>query len=309
MPDLVPTTPTTFINLLNPAKGGKTICLFGDSGDGKSTLTAELAEHFYLYGRNAAGKPLRTRLYTSDEGGIDVYAPYVELGIVEVVNLFRLPEPWVWLNALANGKILSPTGQWVDGKNDDIGLWAFESMTSMADSLRVALGGGDTRLDVKPNQSGDRDAHGRNYGLAQDRIGEVIKLSFKLPGTKVWTARARRGDDADTNATILGPQVVGKALTSEIPAWFNFTFRIMGIPGDEITKQGERHRLYLSDYVDQISRGAKGLGNNRCPLDGGTLPPYIEPASLVQALALIDKASSTATDVVRDRLRKAGLLK
>lgn len=296
------------ISLLDPTRGGKTICLFGDSGDGKSTLSAELAEHMFLFGRNAAGKPLRARLYTSDEGGIDVYRPHIEMGIVETVNLFLLPEPWTWLQAIRQGQVLDKTGKWVPGQNDDIGLWIFESMTSMADSLRVALGGGDTNLGLKPNQGGDRDAHGRNYGLAQDRIGEVIKRSFQLPGTKIWTARARRGDDADTQATILGPQVVGKALTSEIPAWFNFTFRVMGIPGDELTKQEERHRLYLSDYVDQISRGAKGLGNNRKPLDGGKLPPYIEPASLVQALALIDQASSTATNVLRDRMRKAGLL-
>jgi len=162
---------------------------------------------------------------------------------------------------------------------------------------------------LKPIVGSDKDAHGRNYGLAQSRTEANIKLSFGLPGVKLWTALAKRGDDADTTQTILGPQLVGKAKTSEIPSWFNFTFRIMSLPADEMMKTPERHRLCITDYVDQTARGAKGLGNSRRPLDGGELPPYIEPASLVGALELIHKASATAGGTLRERLRKAGVLK
>jgi len=299
----------SLISLLDLSKGQKTICLFGDSGDGKTTDIGELAEHLYIYGRNAAGKPLRTRLYTADEGGIDSIRPYIDdFGIIEPVFLGGRPEPWQWLDAIVKGQVLSATGQWIAGQNDDIGLWGFESMTSMGEALRLALGLSGERLELKPGQ-GDKDAHGRNYGLAQDRIGEYIRRSFKLPGHKIWTARTRRGDDADTNAPILGPQIVGKALTSEVPAWFNYTFRLMTIPADELTKQPEKHRLYLTDFIDQQSRGAKGLANSRKPLDGGNLPPFVEPASLVQALAMIDQASSTASAAIRARLKAKGLIK
>ena len=296
------------IPMLDPKMGGKTILLFGDSGDGKSTLLGELAEHLYGYGKAPDGKPLRTRVYTADYGGTDVLTPYIKMGITEIVNLAGRPAPWEWMNAVAMGKKLNNLGQWIPGVDPDIGLYAFEGMTSFANALLVGLGG-DLNLAAKPVVGGDKDSHGRTYGLTQIRTAENVKLSFALPGVKLWTALARRGDDADTTQTILGPQVVGKALTSEVPAWFNFTFRIMSLPADEMMKTPERHRLCITDYVDQTARGAKGLGNSRRPLDGGELPAFVEPASLVQALYLIDKASRTAEASIRARLVKAGVLK
>jgi hypothetical protein len=296
------------ISMLDPRQGGKTICLFGDTGDGKTACVGELAEHLYSYGKAPDGKPLRTRLYTADAGGLDTIKPYINLGIIEAVSINQRPSPWEWINAVCMGKTLDARGMWIPGIVPDIGMYAFEGMTSFAGALLVALTSGADILANKPSQGGDKDAHGRNYGLSQQRIGENIKLSFQLPGVKLWTALARRGDDADTTTTILGPQVVGKALTSEVPSWFNFTFRIMSLPADELTKTPERHRLCLTDYVDQTSRGAKGLGNSRRPLDGGALEPFVEPASLVQALALIDRASSTAEDSIKARLIAAGVL-
>lgn len=302
------------IPMLDPARGGKTVLVFGDSGVGKTTLGGELAEHLYTFGKAPDGKPLRTRLYTADAGGLDAIRPYIDLGIIEVVNCGGLPNPWTWINNVVQGKVLDPAkpGQWVPGIKPDIGMYMFEGMTSFSSAVRQALsatpGATADSLGAKPNQGGDKDAHGRNFGLAQDHIGQNIKLSFGLPGVKLWTALARRGDDADTQATILGPQLVGKALTSEVPAWFNFTFCCMQLPADEITKQPEKHRLYITDFVDQISRGAKGLANNRVPLDGGVVPPFIEPASLVQALALIDRASAVSTTAIRARLKAAGVL-
>lgn len=303
-----PTPITKLIPMLDPARGGKTICLFGDTGSGKTSLAGELAEHLFAFGKAPDGKPLKTRLYTADDGGLDAIKPHTDLGIVEVVNLKGLPEPWKWINAVCKGMVPNAAGQWVPGVRPDIGMYVFEGMHSFANAIRVGLGNSAERLDVKPIAGTDKDAHGRNFGLAQDNIGGNIKLSFNLPGIKLWTALARRGDDADTNAPILGPQVVGKALTSEVPSWFNYTFFLMQLPADELTKQSERHRLHLTDFVDLVTKGAKGLANNRIPLDGGVVPAYIEPASLVGALALIDTATGTATAAVRARLRAAGVL-
>lgn len=303
-------TVTKLIPMLDPKLGGKTILGYADSGGGKTTLVGELAEHLFTYAKAPDGRPMRTRVYTADYGGTDVLTPHVKLGIVELVLLYGRPAPWEWINAACLGKKLNAAGQWVEGRDPDIGLYAFEGATSMGGALRLAIGpGSNERLETKPLVGGDKDAHGRSYGQAQDRMGENIKLSFHLPGIKLWTALTRRGDDNTTTQTILGPEVTGNALTSVMMSWFNFTFPIVCLPADDLTKQPERHRLYLTSYIDQLARGAKGLGNSRRPLDGGELPPFVEPASLVRALYLIDKASGTAEASIRARLVKAGVLK
>jgi hypothetical protein len=106
--------------------------------------------------------------------------------------------------------------------------------------------------------------------------------------------------------SILGPQVVGKALTSEIPSWFNYTFRVMAIPADPVLNKAEAHRLYLGDHME---RAMKGLGNSRKPLLGGDLPSYIEPASLVEAFRAMAGAGAVATMSIKEKMRAKGLLK
>lgn len=283
----------------------RTLLVWGDTGDGKTALGGELAELLYLYGRSPAGKPLRTRLYSADEGGVETIRPYIEVGIVEPVLLGRRPKPWEWLHEIVQGKKLDPSGKWVPGLDEDIGMWMFEGATSMGEALRNAISGADNRAGMMPSMAADKDAHGKSYGLAQDRMGDSVKLSFALPGLKLWTARARRGED-DAAMTVLGPQVVGKALTAEMPSWFHYTFRVMAVPGDPLLGRKEAHKLFLGDHVD---RGLKGLGNQRRPLDGGQLPEFIEPASLVEAFRAMAGAGATATESIKAKMRKVGLLK
>ena len=65
-------------------------------------------------------------------------------------------------------------------------------------------------------------------------------------------------------------------------------------PGEDPTKP-PAHKLFLADHKDKMLRGAKGLGNNRVPLDPEaikSLPNVIEPASLVKAYELIRGVSN-----------------
>jgi hypothetical protein len=141
-----------------------------------------------------------------------------------------------------------------------------------------------------------------HYMIGQSRITEEVWESQKLPASSfvLWTASVSKDEDATSSGKVLGPQVCGKALTSEVPRWFQLTFRIDALPAQN--GKPERHILYLGNSIDINSGNAVGLGNTRTPLGAPDLPPTIEPASLVKAIQLIDTASTTALDAMKKRL-------
>lgn len=285
----------------------RTVLLYGDSGDGKTALTGEMAEFVF----KTEGK--RTRYAGADRGGIETIRPYVELGIIDVVELGE-SDPWIWLNKVVRGYV-KENGKWIlDAKrNEGIGLWVFEGMTSVADSLMQNLaqkaaggtnigGGGNVNFSVSGDGEnvkigGNNQAH---YGVVQTRIVEEVWQSQKLDGWCLWTAAAKRDEDPNAAGKVLGPAIAGKALTGEVPRWFVYTFRVAAVPGS--AGQAERHILYLGDHQDVNSGGAKGLGNTRVPLDAPKLPATIEPASLVKAIELIQGSYNPALEIIKKRL-------
>jgi hypothetical protein len=143
--------------------------------------------------------------------------------------------------------------------------------------------------------------------VVQSRLSSGVAQSQRLPvDIVVWTALARRGQDQDTMATILGPQAVGKALTSEIPRWFQLCFRLMAIPGNPTLRTKDEYRLYLRDHNDPTAAGAKSLGNDRVPLGASPLPEFISPADVVKALEMIDRAVLEAEAKLREELLSSG---
>jgi hypothetical protein len=108
-----------------------------------------------------------------------------------------------------------------------------------------------------------------------------------------------RGEKQD-DTPVLGPMVAGKALTPAIPKWFRYTFRLVSVP----TTQGQapRHLLYLQEQPDFGGTGMS-FGNARYPIDAITpLPAVIEPASIIEAMELIEKAEAEAEEVLRKEL-------
>jgi len=283
-----------------------TLLLYGDSGDGKTAQVGALAEHVY----NTLGKKT-TRLYCADPGGWATVQPYVTLGVIEPIDCTGLP-PWEMLDAITKGKVRRE-GKWVVDLPPTLGMIAYEGYTGLADLLMQSLakdaannkniGGQAPAVKFTQGEASFASNSPAHYGIVQGQLTTCSQESFRLPvDYVVWTATARRAADNDTTATILGPQIVGKALTSEVPRWFNYTFRLMAIPPDELTKRAGVHRLYFSDHTDMTLQGAKGLGNDRLPLDADGLPPFIEPASVVRALTLIQEGSRSAEGKIRLRM-------
>jgi len=285
----------------------RTILLYGRTRSGKSTQLGALAEHV----KTTEGKI--TRLYTADRGGVGPIQPYIDLGIIEVVGQADT-DPWIFLNQAVRGNIRDSNGKWIAGTSDKVGMYAFESMTAFADALmadmalkaakNVNIGGGaNVNFDVSGDGvslkvSGNNMAH---YGVAQSRITEEVWQSQKLDATYIlWTASVSKDDDREGAGKVLGPMVCGKAMTTEVPRWFNLSFRIDCIPAPAGGK--ERHVLYLGNTVDTGAGNAVGLGNTRTPIDGPVLPTSIEPASIVEAIKLIDGGYNVALDKIKARL-------
>lgn len=286
----------------------RTILLYGRTRAGKSTQIGQLAE----FVKKTLGK--RTRLYTGDRGGVGPIQPYIDLGIIEVVSKGDT-DPWIFWNKAVRGYVRDAAGKWIPGLKDDIGLYAFESMTSFADDLMldmakkaaagVSIGGG---ANVAFPVSGDGETlkvSGANmamYGVAQNRVTEEVWESQKLPADYIlWTASASKDDDPSASGKVLGPAVVGKALTTEVPRWFHLTFRIDALPAQG--GQMEKHVLYLGNHVDIGAGNAVGLGNTRTPLDAPAMTVNkIEPASIVKALEMLDGGYDVALEAIKKRL-------
>lgn len=285
-----------------------TILLYGRSRSGKSTQIGELAEHVY----KTTGK--KTRLYTADRGGIDPIRPYIDLGVIEAIEQGD-SDPWIYLNKVVRGYVRKD-GKWAAGDNTNVGMFAFESMTAFADALmadmakkaaeNVNIGGG---ANISFAASGDGETlkiSGSNmahFGVCQSRIKEEVWTSQRLDAQYIlWTASASKDEDPEASGKVIGPAVVGKAMTAEVPRWFNLSFRIDCLPSQ--MSKPERHILYLGNSVDTTAGNAVSLGNTRVPLDSPTLPSTIEPASLVKALSLIGGGYGEAVAAIKKRLEK-----
>lgn len=286
-------------------QNGRTICLFGDSGSGKTTQAGELAK----YVRKSTGK--NAILYTSDLGGYRSIAPLVKLGVVTPVEFDVTSKPdeaWIYVDDAVGGK----------GIGDNIGLAIFDSATSMSEMLLTACHKADfqigqqrtqkfsvSRQDSKGggkslNVSINNEAH---YGVVQGFMLDKIWQSTWLTRRGIdvlWTFSVHRGEEQD-RTPILGPKLAGKALTAAIPKWFQYTFRIASLP-----REGEKplHRLYLTEAVELAGLG-HSFGNARYPLDATTdLPAYLEgeDCSIAKALDLVKQGQDEAEQKLKEEL-------
>lgn len=284
----------------------KTILLYGRSRAGKSTQIGELAEYLYV----KTGK--KSRVYTADKGGVDPIKPYVDLGIIDVVSQDNT-DIWHFLNKATSGLVRDPQGTgWIPGP--EVGLIAFESMTAFAEALMTSLAqkaaqgsnvGGSGNVSLSITDGGETlkigGANMAHYNISQTRITEEVWKSQRLPADYIlWTASVSKDEDSVSTTKVLGPQVVGRALTAEVPRWFALSFRIDCLPAQQ--GKGERHILYLGNSVDSTAGGATSLGNTRTPKDSPELPPSLEPASIVKAIELIDGAHVKALSTIKQRL-------
>lgn len=273
---------------------GRTIAVYGDTGTGKTTQLGEVAKARF----KSTG--LRTRLNTSDRGGFGPILPHIKVGIIVPNVLAEADDPWVWLDACTSS---CP---------DEFGIDAYDSATSLGEGILTWIKnspqkigqqntqrfkvGGKAELQIGLNN----ESH---YGIVQGFLLEQMWRSTWLT-TKgstpdvIWTFGLDRDEKAD-KTLVVGPKVAGHALTAHIPKWFNYTFRLVSVP---VPGDSARHLLYTQEQPDLNGMGVS-FGNPRYPLDAATpLPAVIEPASIVEALRLIEQGQEEAENNLRMEL-------
>lgn len=292
-----------------------TILLYGPTGSGKSTQLGILAEEVYT----TTGK--KTRVCSADFGGVDTISPYMDLGIIELVELGS-SDIWIFLNKVVRGYIKTPDGKWVkdEKRNAEVGAIAFESAHGIAQLLKMDMErkagtgtaiGGDSNTSFDIAGDGEKIKIGttkgyQKFAIPQAQILEAIYESFKLPVQYVvWTAGISKDDDDVTTSKVVGPDVIGKALTGILPKDFNYTFRIGVVPSQG--GKAEKHILYLGTHVEAQAANATALGNIRRPLDAPDMTSQtVEPANIVTALKLVrDDARKSAAEKIRKRIEAA----
>jgi hypothetical protein len=278
---------------------GRLIALYADSGVGKTTQIGEYAK----WKRRNEGK--NTLLHTADRGGYDSIGPLVRLGVVRVNELSQEDNPWTWSDSVAQG----------EGITDDIGVVAFDSGTSISEQLLSAaakqaadgdnLGGRPAPKFKVRGQNNKSLTVGSNvdthFFIVQQYMLDVIWKSSWLINKGldvIWTFSTHRGEGADSEP-IIGPKLAGKALTSAIPKWFRYTFRMVALP--DSGGGAPRHVMYLQHTPG--TGVAVSLSNARYPLDAeDPLPVSIEPASLPNAIELIERGQEQAERKLKEEL-------
>lgn len=253
----------------------------------------------------------KTRLYTADKGSMRTIQPHIQIGLIEPIEI-EDTNPWVFLNQACQGNVRNPKGEWVKGDLTGVGMVAFESMRGIAEELLLWLadkagegtnigGGGNINFAVKDsnvslNIGGSNQSH---YKIVQDRMSREIWRSQKLPVPYLlWTTSPRKDDSELNTGKVVGPDIIGGALTENVPRWFTYTMRLGVKPARG--NDPEKHELFLGTSVDQGAGNATTLGNMRLPLDAKQPEKIVlEPASITKALQILQ-----GKEIIDDAVKK-----
>lgn len=266
-------------------------CMYGQPGTGKSECAARLIEQVY----RETGK--KARIVVGD-GSMLTYQHLVDAGVAEVAAfqwriwpldvLTRLASGW-WLKDPSdpNSELVAPTADILN-----VGSYVFEGMSVAASYIMGNIKGGlawraaqghklgqdspisitEADIDPKTGQpiagSGPGTKFGGNppahYNIAQNNIVGIIQQSFSLPSRMIlWTAHEATNNpekDALVKEQIVGPEVVGKALTSNIQRIFQNTLHLQTVAkrvkvddvftGRKVDELDLEFRLYTRDHFN-----------------------------------------------------------
>lgn len=245
----------------------KSHLIYGETQSGKTTLIGLIARAHY----QRTGKI--TRLIICDEGGPSAIQSEITDGIIEVVDMVGDDQPRSNLMWLAKGAWPSPVTGAIDQKSklpENVGIVVLDSLTSAAALVMNNFIQSGTKISQDVVAAAEEQglkfgvAAPSHYGAVHGFILQLITQMSSLPVDKViFTALESKAEDIIDKQTILGPAIVGKALTGVIPSRMNRILHLEIVPSaDRKTRQ---YRIYFMPHVDQTI-GRVWPANLRLPL-------------------------------------------
>lgn len=237
---------------MNPLVKPTTIMLYSDSGDTKTTQAYFLIKSIY----KRTGK--KFRIILSDGGGI---SPFTDSGMVgtavDVMNFSSRERVLADLRKLSLGywprwvKDNKAYPNYIEGSQEyftrepvcmttpeewkQIGGYLIEGMTSTGEVLKAHCANQDANNKIGFKGSFNYEEEGfvfggvdkGHYNIIQKEVYDRHLKGFcNLPMEwLIWTALTGKGEDRE-RTTIFGPQLVGNAMTYQIPSWFHHCFHI-----------------------------------------------------------------------------------
>lgn len=149
-----------------------------------------------------------------------------------------------------------------------------------------------------------------NIYFAQQRMTNYVTRSLRKPGGyQIWTtheddAKEKKQGIATTGQTIIGPEVVGSALTLSVGKHFGNVWRIVGVPldfenGGETRRVIER-RLYLKDHICPVHQLMAKCRNSGGLPRQDSIPDYVR-------LTDPEKPGSPRAEAAKIVVEKVGL--
>lgn len=244
---------------MRTARCKESICIYGISGAGKTTKI----EEFALVVKHALGKDKIVRLASVSGGGWKCIQPSIDEGLIKPCWLRSRDYATYTIDKITKGwwpsdpedplSKLVPPDQQPDWPL--VGGIAFETGTEMCNWImedgleREAESGGKFRMGsegashiYKDGPAGEEEAYAAaakaHYGATQNRIGQFINQSKDIEDRFVlWTFLEGKGKDPVFKQACYGPDVIGQALTGDVPSWFDRTLRIaVSVQANVITR-------------------------------------------------------------------------
>lgn len=250
--------------MLSNEQLARTVILYGDSGNGKTSSIYSLLE------RLAVETGLPARVISFENSCATVLAPLIAAGTVQYYSLEGHPEPMAVMRRLAAGSWPVPDGaQHLADWAGKISAYAIEGLTTgsgamlrsgqvkgrmareqKADSFEVTIGG-DTEVFNPASQS--------LYGLVQTEMVAMLQSFAALPlGLVLWTAHESSPGLDDESLLSRGPALVGKAKNKLLPVYAGTVLHLDVVKGVRL--------CYFAKHADVLHPG------QYCPAKC-TLPP------------------------------------
>lgn len=302
-------------------------CFYGPSGEGKSSAALRVAQQMF----KEQGK--KTRVYVGDgSGSTYLDSGLVDAGVVELYDFSARPNPLAVSQKMCDRYWPNEAGVLVPPKPEElaqVGLIIYEGLSVMANYIMGGTEGGlanrsgkgekigqDSPIQIK---DGDVTVGGNpmsHFGVAQRHMTTNIERSKGFDGWVIWTAHEKAAEDKTSGEKLVGPEVVGGAMTPHVPRMFQNTLHFTTVgakkkavdthSGKNVDSIVTEYRVYTRDHYDPDGISfVKYKAVSRCPRPD-LMPDYFVSKSMGDNVLQFYSALKEAREAV---LKEMGLAK